>query len=87
MANCDAFLLIGVLAAQIRFHRGYCLRWFWLGCATARCLRITITAVESVDLLDVHFTEAHSLTELAASSFVSYFLNGVSSVLKVSSYQ
>ena len=46
----------------------------------ACCLSIARTAVESVDLLHVHFAEAFSLTELALAS--SYALNGLLTVLK-----
>ena len=46
----------------------------------ACCLSIACTAVESVDLLDIHIAEAFSLTECTLASF--YTLNGRTTVLK-----
>lgn len=72
-------VLIGVFAGQIGFHRCHHFCGFWLGgVGLACCLSIARTAVESVDLLHVHFAEAFSLTELALASF--YALNGLLTV-------
>ena len=79
-----SYLLVGVLAGEIGFHRCYhlvrlWLGWFRLNCAC--CLSIANTTIESVDLLHVHIAEAVPLTE-PALAFLLFFLNGRTTVLK-----